>query len=225
MRRIQGHILFPLAAVLGLTGCLGEVTKPSTVALSPFWLNASAPRAVRSDGVIIAGPAGFCIDPGATRSSDGVQFALLGSCASLANSAEHGRPRQPAMLTASVAPPGGLSVTQNSDALVRLLSGAQGQALLSNESGVGVTVADVGVTDNVIVVHARDPGLTGSRGLPPDYWRGFFDLNGRVVTLSVFSPQGRSLSDRAGATLLQQFVAAMREANTESDAVVARARR
>lgn len=215
-RQVSG--LTALAAVLALSGCIGgSGGADGPVGTSPFWLNASAPRAMQADGVTIVGPSGFCIDPGATQASDDVRFALLGSCASLANSATHGKPRKAAVLSASLGPTGGLSVSENSAALTALLSGPQGRALLATDGGGAVTVHETAVDDGVILVHASDPGLTAARQLEPDYWRGFFDLDGRVVTLSVFSLPGRqSLTDKAGQSLLMSFVAAMRQANAEA---------
>lgn len=215
LRRAGG--LTALAALFGLTGCLGSDDTDGPVGTSPFWLNVSAPKAIRADGVTIAGPKGFCIDPGATQAQDNVRFALLGSCASLANSATHGAPRRNAVLSASVGPTGGMSVTRNADALVGLLSGPDGAALLADQQGSSVSVSDVSADEGVVIVRASDPSLTSGRNLQSDYWRGFFDLGGRVVTLSVFSLPGRQgLSESAGRSLLLSFVAAMRQANAEA---------
>ena len=209
--------LTAVAAVFGLSGCLGGGGgDEGPIGTSPFWLNVSAPKAIRADGVTIAGPPGFCIDPSATQAQDNVRFALLGSCASLANSATHGAPRRSAVLSASIAPKGGLSVTRNADALVGLLSGPQGGALLSEGGGGQASVTETLAEDGIVMVRATDPSLTRMRQLQQEYWRGFFDLKGRVVTLSVFSLPGRQgLTEAAGRALLLSFVAAMRQANAE----------
>ncbi|MFT4744076.1 MAG: hypothetical protein ACI91Z_002056, partial [Yoonia sp.] len=48
-------------------------------------------------------------------------------------------------------------------------------------------------------------------------WRSFFDLNDRLVTVSVRGIDAAPLSERDGVVLLEQAVAALIAANTSAD--------
>ena len=56
-----------------------------------------------------------------------------------------------------------------------------------------------------------------SEGLDPEfgdsYWRALFDLDGRIVSASVFATQSRPLTQEAGSNLIRQFVAFINAAN------------
>lgn len=209
----RGTIL-ALASVLTLSACIGgnDVTRAGT---SPFWFNAAAPRAVvLASNVVVNGPKGYCIDPKATQNGDGVYFVLLGSCASLSNSASHGKPSKLAAIAISLGQTGGVRVSTATEALANLLSSSEGRGLLANDGASGtVSVMGTEIADGAVLVQANDPGLTQSRNLEPTYWRGFFDLKDRIATVSVFSLPSRSLSDSAGRKLLVDTIAALRAAN------------
>lgn len=208
------NLLLACLAATGLSGCLGggDVTRAGT---SPFWFNASAPRAVVLAGdVVVTGPKGFCIDPRAIQNGDGVYFALLGSCASLSNSASHGKPARPAVLSISLGQQGGIRVSETADALATLLGSPEGRGLLATDgSANSVTVISTEVADGIVLVHAIDPGLTRTRNLEPEYWRGLFDLKGRIATVNVFSLPGRQLSEAAAMGLASDMINALRLAN------------
>lgn len=208
------NLLLAGSSAMLLSGCLGggDVTRAGT---SPFWFNAAAPRAVVLAGdVVVTGPKGFCIDPRATQNGDGVYFALLGSCASLSNSASHGRPTRPAVLSISLGQQGGVRVSETADALAALLGSPEGRSLLATDgSPEGVSVLSSEVVEGTVLVHASDPGLTRTRNLEPDYWRGLFDLKGRIATVSVFNLPGRAISEAAARGLIADMINALRIAN------------
>ena len=214
MPLICARLVF-FCSLFGLAACMdtGTVTRAGT---SPFWFQASAPQAVRlgSGEVIVHGPQGFCIDPSSVRNDRGGSFVILGSCASLANSGQAGRPRHLAMLSISIAEPSGASIASASEALVPYFGAANGRATLSrNGNPDSVQVLSVFTDEGAVIVNAIDQSLMPQGELSPEYWRGFFDIKGRVVTASVFSLNDKPLSAGTGQALLLELIAALRAAN------------
>jgi hypothetical protein len=197
-----------LAAVLaGLAGCDG------------VGLPGSAPQTARVvvDGrpMTIAGPPGFCVDPGATRDGDGAAFVLLGNCAAIAGIFRPTQPRVRAVLTATVAPAGETTTIRESlpllDTFFRSAPGRQ--ALSRSAAAASVQVIETLTAGDVFLIHARDSGPGLSAGLSADYWRSYFDLDGRIVSLSVLGFDAAPLGRAASLDTLAEFEAEIRRRN------------
>lgn len=164
--------------------------------------------------VTVRGPVGYCVDPRSKREQDGTGFVMLGSCASIANSARASQPAEKAVLTASVSGESILSVAEAGDEMTAYLQTDAGRATLARDGLAGsVDVLATAQIDNVLLVQTRDVRLSPDGALAGTYWRGFFDLGQRIVTVSVFGLADRSLSDRGSQDLLLDFVDSIRAAN------------
>jgi len=138
----------------------------------------------------------------------------LGSCASLSNSASHGKPPKAAAIAVSLGQSGDVRVAQAPEALAALLTSPEGRGLLANDGAASsVSVLATEIVEGAVLVQASDPGLVQAQSLEPVYWRGFFDLKGRIATVSIFGLPSRGLPDAAGRKLLSDTINALRVAN------------
>ena len=176
----------------------------------------AASRAVQvaQGSITIAGPPGYCVDPSATRETENGAFVLLGSCASIANSARAPSPDIAGALTASVSVEGNGGVAAALDRLGVFFKSDPGRAALArNGRAVSVTVLSAEISDEVFILKVRDASPNSVSGLAPDYWRALFDLRGRIVTLSVNAFWDKPMSDGVGRATLAEFVARVRAEN------------
>ena len=177
-----------------------------------------APRevAVTADRIVIAGPEGFCVDPGATRDGGDTAFVLLGNCAAIANTRRAGQPAVPALLTAAVSGSGpGGDILSNIGALDGFFRSDEGRRLLSRTQEAGtVEILETDIVGDVFYLHARDSSSGPVEGVQRAYWRAYLDLGPRIATLSVLGLQDRALSEAQSRAALAQFLAAVRGANS-----------
>lgn len=180
----------------------------------------SAPErvAVAGDSIWVAGPPGYCIDRSASNDGAGGAFVLLGSCASLSRDASRPHPQEPGVLTVTVSE-GGIAAGGLGDLLGDLeayFQTPEGRASLSRDGRAGsVELLTTRIADGALYLHARDAGGR-ARGMADDYWRALFDINGRLVTLSVNAFSATPLSVSAGFATLEAFAARIRAANAEA---------
>ncbi len=167
---------------------------------------------VAGGAVVIAGPPGYCIDTGGSRDSGGSAFVLLGSCASVANDPEAPIPPVPGILTASVEDGAGdvdafLRSLDQTEAFIR---SAPGRAALARDgSAASVQVLESQRQDQALYLRISDTSK-GMQGVAPEYWRGLFDLNGRLVTASAMSFADRPMSSGHALDTLRAFVIQIR---------------
>lgn len=201
-----------LAGIL-LSGCM-NLGDGLTAGRGARASNAHAATSVQvmSKGFTIAGPKGYCIDTGAVQETADRAFAVLGSCAVISGNPRDTKPAKPAMLTASV--------TQSSlplddaalDRMTAFFSTAEGRAALARADGAGdVSVIDLTRKDGLLLVHAEDGAEAGL--VTADYWRGVFETEGKLVTVTVSGYREAPLDDKSGAKLTRDFVSAIRKAN------------
>lgn len=175
---------------------------------------------VAQGSTTVVGPPGYCVDRSATRSGRQGSFVLLGGCASISNNASAPSPSSLAVLTASVSDQNGATVTGAANRLDQFFRSQSGRAALArdgNPSSARVLAAYRKNGAFMMRVRDRSAGLTP--GLAPDYWRALFDLNGRLVTLTVIAFTARPISNSRGSAILDSFVIAMRKQNPVSGVV------
>ncbi|WP_457649362.1 hypothetical protein [Profundibacter sp.] len=212
------HFGVALASLTILSGCLGTG--------GGFALPRSAPEQIRvaNKEVLIAGPKGFCIDPTETRDEGDSAFVLLGSCAAIANSRSKPHPKVPAILTATVSrkstnPP----ITDSMPTLTDFFTTKAGRAALSRDGNADtVEVVKTLDRDGIFYIRARDSSSDTLAGAADEYWRALFDVNGRIVSASVFGLRERPIDSEKGFEVLQGFTNRIRTQNTsEPDKTVA----
>lgn len=161
----------------------------------------------------VRGPDGYCIDQRASRPAAG--FVVMGSCALVSQTRII--PAHAGVLTFQAGEPGSAGVTGAEQALVTMMQTAQGYALLSAQ-GDAATVRDVKVSQQpgLVVVGYQDVGRAVAQGLDNHEWRGFADVNGRLITIAVRAVALAPLTQRQGETLVQQTFAAIRAANSQA---------
>ncbi|WP_071674217.1 hypothetical protein [Nioella nitratireducens] len=195
-----------LALVLLLAGCggFGPVGSPPVREM-----------AVTSDRVIVAGPDGFCIDPGSTRESEDSAFVLLGNCAVISNRRSAGQPSVRAVLTASIseADPE-QSLRDAIPELDAFFSSDEGRQLLSR-SGEADTVEllDSFHQGEVYFLRARDSSTSDLQGVSHDYWRSYLDVGDRIATLTVLGTEESPIDAETSLGTLRSFTDAVLAAN------------
>lgn len=162
------------------------------------------------DGTVaIAGPSGFCLDEPATRIDRDGAFVLLGDCGLLGKDRAKARPVG-AVLTASLEADGAGSVS----GIGRLAETTTGRALVGQSgSGAGVKVLATREAEGAVFLLVEDQGRKPVPGLKSRFWRGFLDINGHLVVLSVLAFEGGAVDDQQGLNLAVAFADAMRRAN------------
>lgn len=187
-------------SVLPLAGCLGEGSGARGV---PGLLDAAendAPKpphevTLYSGNVVVAGPAGYCIDKGSLRRRSSVSFVLLASCESLAG--RPGNPVQPAVMTVSVLP-------------------ARPGAQQPDTTGLAASVAPAQVQrgfdgDGLSLVQVSSGGDAYLPGGDPQYWRGAMLINSHLVGLAVYGPRGSKVGGRPGQTMIMALAETLRK--------------
>lgn len=168
-----------------------------------------APKQIAISGkdVIIAGPKGFCIDPTITKNDGSDVFILLGSCAAIAASSLKPRPKIPAILTATVSQKTqSAPIAESIKTLTRFFKSDAGRAALSRDGRADtVSVMETLNEDGVFYIHARDTSTGTMAGAGDEYWRALFDVNGRIVSASVFGLKSQPFSAKEGYDTLQAF--------------------
>lgn len=198
------------AAFLMTSGCL----QAPAVSTRDFSFARSAPQtiAVADKSVVIGGPPGYCIDRGGSRIGGETAFVLLGSCASIARDAAAGAPRVPGLLTASVDKATGVPTDAAAIAqLERFVSSDAGRAAMARDGNAGsVSILDTRRELGALFVYLRDTSANSIPGLDDTYWRGFFDLNGRLITVSAVSFVNQPQTGDAGLATLHAFLSRIR---------------
>ena len=193
-----------------LAGCLSA----PDVTQRQFNIHRSAPDtiSVADNSVIVGGPPGYCIDKGGSRLGGETAFVLLGSCASIARNPAADAPVVPGLLTASVSRD---SRTEEKIGLVALESyvvSANGKAALARDGQASsVAILNTIHANEALFIHLRDKSANPTPGLEETYWRGLFDLNGRLITVSVVSFSVQPLSAEQGFDTLSAFLSRIRQ--------------
>lgn len=181
---------------------------------------ASATRATVNAGgqsITIAAPAGFCVDRRSTSVTSSGAFVLISDCALLGGPSISGAAPVGAAMTASVST-GGLGdggPATRSLADLALYAETQGGKALVGRSGqaAGVRILNSQTKGDVLYMLVEDRGSQQIAGIDPRFWRGFLEVNGRLVALSQLSFQGGGVDTQEGLNLIAAYAGAIQRAN------------
>ena len=171
---------------------------------------------VADGAVTVAGPPGYCVDPSVSHEGKTGAFVLLGSCASLAGSADSARPKTAAILTAAISPSGAGAADLSAffPTMAQFLQSDSGRAALSRSGKAkSVKILKISSVGDVMFVGVRDTARAQGQDVEPDYWRALFSLNGQIVTLSVLSLGTMPLDQSEKRALLEKFVTKVKTTN------------
>ena len=164
------------------------------------------------DGSVRArGPEGYCIDQGASNARRG--FAVMAGCALLSEDAAV-MPNLDGLITVQFGDAETASITDNEEAFAAFLKSDAGRGVLS-ATGDLANVSEVSTVSDRAGVLARFEDTSGPNfpGTSGPQWRGFLDIEGRLVTVSVLSFDRAALSRSEGERLLVVAMAELAEAN------------
>ncbi|MFW2544567.1 dihydroxy-acid dehydratase [Primorskyibacter sp. 2E107] len=170
------------AMLLALAGCeaggLGGGSAPAPLT-----------RAVLADGTVtVSGPEGYCIDPRTLSRGAARNFALIASCQALSEGAS-GFWVEPVLVTVTVGRAGAGSDLPSAEGFAQ----TEGARLLAS-----------GTTGGLLTANLDRGGEDRLDGGDPRHWRGAFVLNGRLVMLALYAPQGSEYAAARGGRMLSQ---------------------
>ncbi|MFW8594012.1 hypothetical protein [Cribrihabitans neustonicus] len=145
----------------------------------------------------LAAPEGFCIEPRSSSATASGGFALLVPCG---HSWQPGR--KGAVLTAAAGPAAAGTATPSASDIAAMFPGAELQ-----ESRTGGPLP---------LVRLKHAGYT-AKGASPVHWRGAFVLEGHLVALALYAPEGSRALGSHGARLLEQLTRATLAASAEPE--------
>ena len=177
-----------------LSGCASQGTAPPPPPLQAVSL-------FQGD-VVVAGPAGYCIDRDSVKQGDDGSFVLLASCESL--SGKRGKNVPPAVMTVSVLPQ----------------DHAEAQPKPAELAGSLTSVEAVEGND-LSLVYLSSGGNDFMPEGDPKHWRGGMVLNGYTIGLAVYGLAGSAASGEAGRQLITGLAARLRGASPVRIAAVA----
>ena len=178
---------FVLGVCLSLAGC---VIAPQTRSQSDVLQQV----ALYDGEVVVSGPPGYCVDGAHIRRGASGAFVPLASCESL--SGTPGVPVQAALMTVSVLPRQGVQARPTANQIAASMAPAQPLDLIDGP--------------DVSMVRFATGGGQRLPGGDPRYWRGGMVINGHLLGLSVYGPQGSSLAGPDGQRLLLDLADALR---------------
>jgi hypothetical protein len=174
----------------------------------------AAQLAVFDSDVVTVGPNGYCADTVASRPDKG--FAIFAPCTTLG--ASSAATALSAITTVQVGDSGSAIVQGDPAGFAAVLSGDTGPKILARGSDATTVTINMVIQDGARVsVYFTDDAATAIEGMQNAEWRSFFDLDDRLVTVSVRGIDAAPLSERDGVVLLDQAIAALIVANTLAD--------
>ena len=179
----------------------------------------------RGNRVAVEPPDGYCIDHKAIEVTENSAFVLISDCLddeqiNAANAAKRSEkqidlPRSfPGLLTVTISGAQALGSDSSAlDAFEALLASDAGRALLGrgNNGSNGKVIATRRSGGAVYVLIEEDSGA--SPIFAPRFWRGFIDINDRLVLVTVSSFSDRPIADDSALAFLATEMARLRKAN------------
>jgi len=162
--------------------------------------------------VSVRGPEGYCIDQGASNARRG--FAVMVGCALLSDDAAV-MPSLDGLITVQFGDEDTASVANNEDAFAAFLQTDLGRALLAADGNASsienvLTQSD----DGAVMVRFDDMSNTGFAATQGPQWRGFQDVQSRLVTVSVLTFERNGLTQSEGERLLRVAMSELTKVNT-----------
>ena len=194
-----------LALMLPLMGCVGEGTseegigfaKPPTDA-KPVSNRVLTEAPLYNGRVVVEGPKGYCIDGSSVRRGLEGSVVLIASCETL--SGKPGSSVAPAVMTVSVSP---LRLGAEQPSAADLAASMAPSRALKSIDGDGISL--------VRFESGGDSLLTEGN---PRYWRAAMLINGHIVSLAVYTPEG---SGTSGQALILELAETLREKSPVKD--------
>ena len=173
--------------------------------------------------VVVAGPAGFCIDAHTAEQNRAGAFVILYDC----GQTEAGRATiadvpLSAVLVAAVSPSGLLGARERgtggalADLEAFLRSPAGLPSLGKGRVPGAVSILRSYRRNDALYILVQDLAAPTGAGLSPRYWRAFAEVNGRLTSLSANALANADTGEAQARTLAEAFVAAMQAANAVS---------
>ena len=186
----------------GLTACL----MVALAALTGCDLPQDATRqvAVLGGEVRVRAPQFYCVDTKSAISVADTAVVLIGRCNASGQVAA-------ALVTVTVGRSASAGVMlASTEALRDFMSSTTGRRALSRSGrAADVEVLESGVLDDRLMLHLKDR-------LAGEYWRAIIGVEGRLITISASGAEGVPLTPEEGRKLVEQTVAALRDANPVS---------
>ena len=170
-------------ALFGLVGC-GQITGGLSDRTT---LTSQGIRTLSLLGgdVRVRGPEGYCVDQAASDARSG--FAIIAGCVLLTDNTDLA-PVLDGLITVQFGDEETASVTEREEAFASFLDSGAGRNLLAT-SGDAADLVDMvsQIEGSAVLVRLEDTSLPAFAGTNGTQWRGFFDVNGRLTTVSVLS--------------------------------------
>lgn len=215
---------FKMLLVAGLVSGCGELALPSfgmfsgERPLSAAMQRSKAPRQVivSAESFTIEGPTGFCPDVASINDADGASFVALATCSRMKTGDEDAS--IPALLTVALRGPLPENVvTGKEQDFIDFLETDTGRAALARSGQTSdVTVTDSLKDGRAVYVWVADTSDGAPAGTQSGTWRGFFDLNGRMVSMAAYALTEDPFNKADGLTLLQSFEMKLRAENLQN---------
>ena len=174
---VFGLALFGLVGCEQITGGLSDRTTLTSQGIRTLSLLGGDVR--------VRGPEGYCVDQAASDARSG--FAVIAGCVLLTDSADLA-PVLDGLITVQFGDEETASVTEQEEAFASFLDSNAGRNLLA-ASGDAADLVDLvsQIEGSAVLVGFEDTSLPAFAGTNGVQWRGFFDVNGRLTTVSVLS--------------------------------------
>lgn len=177
-----------------------------------------APRQVivSSKSFKVEGPTGYCPDVASIKDADSNAFVALAMCSRM--KAGDVDAQVPALLTVSVQGPSDQNVVTGAEnAFIAFLDTNAGKSVIARSGNASdVVLSDVQRDGRAVYAWVDDTSAGIPAGVRSAAWRGFFDLNGRLVSLAAYQLTSEPYDKEAGLKLLQSFEMKLRAENPQS---------
>ena len=171
-----------------------------------------APERLELDGLVIAGPPGYCVDRRAsTVDPERATVLILGPCFELASRKRMPGPVRPepvVTVTVSNGAAEGTELPRMLDDLHEFFRTEEGHAALSRSGNPAtVEVLETRIEDDVLYIHARDAAHAAA-GNAGDQWRALFGVNDQLLSASVSAEEGLATLDALADRIREETTAA-----------------
>jgi len=170
-----------------------------------------APESIRlSDGTVVGGTRGWCVDPATSRAGPGAAVVVLGSCAAITGKGGAPKPDVPGIVTVSLEREAG-EVPAAAE-LAAFLATDAGRALLAADGRAeSVTILETVIDGDRLFIRVRDE--SAAPGTAAETWRALFDLGGRFASVSLYAQAGSPIGRDQGLETLSDQVDTLAAAN------------